>query len=72
MCFVLHGYDLPHKGPHKRSSTKGEHSSMVDDTPTLPKHGHQSHVMGTFKEWFWKNLFSKEFIEHQIDDFNTL
>jgi hypothetical protein len=47
MCFVLRGLDLQHEGPHRRSSAKGESSSMEEDTPTSVKHGCRSRFRGT-------------------------
>jgi hypothetical protein len=35
------------EGMHRRSSTKGECSSMEEDAPTSTKHGCQSRVRGT-------------------------
>jgi hypothetical protein len=38
---------LQHEGPHGGLSTEGEHSFMVEDSPTAAEHGRQRRVMGT-------------------------
>jgi hypothetical protein len=40
---------LQHEGTHGGLSTKGEHSSMVEDTPIIFEHGSRRHVMGTVR-----------------------
>jgi len=44
MCFALCNFDLHHEGPHRRSSAKGELSSIEKYAPTSAKHGRQIHV----------------------------
>ena len=46
--FTLRLY-LKHEGMHEGVSNKGEHSSMVEDTPTIAEHGHRRRVMGTVR-----------------------
>ena len=49
LCFMIHGYNLQHEGPQGGLSIEGEHSSMVEDTPTTVEHGHRRHVMGNIQ-----------------------
>jgi hypothetical protein len=46
MCFSLHDYTSNMKFHMAGISTKGELSSMVEDTPTTTEHGHQRCIMG--------------------------
>jgi hypothetical protein len=48
MFFSLRDY-LQHEGSHGGLSTKGEHSSMVEDASAYFEHGHQRCVMGTVR-----------------------
>jgi hypothetical protein len=40
---------LQHEGLHGVPSTEVEHSSMVEDAPTIVEHGRQRHLMGTIR-----------------------
>jgi hypothetical protein len=50
-CFTLHDY-LEHEGPLGSLSTKGGHSSMVEDTPTAFEHAVEDVSWELFEEWF--------------------
>jgi hypothetical protein len=48
MCFPLRNYTSNMKVLHGSLSVEGEHSYLVEDTPTTTEHGHRRHVMGIF------------------------
>jgi hypothetical protein len=52
VCFTLRVYELQHEGLHGSLSTKGECSSMVEDTPTTAEHGRQDVSLELFEEQF--------------------
>jgi hypothetical protein len=63
---------LQHEGLHGGISTKGEHSSMVEDALATIEHGLQIHFMGTVQGTVRERYLSEEFIERQLNEFNSL
>jgi hypothetical protein len=46
MCLTLRDYDLQHEGPQGGLSSKGERSSIMEDTSAAIEHGSRRRVMG--------------------------
>jgi hypothetical protein len=44
---------------------------LVEDAPTSTKHDRRRHVMGVVRGTFRERNLSKEFIEHQLNEFNA-
>jgi hypothetical protein len=72
MCLALHDYTSNMKVCMAVFQLKGEHSFMVEDAPTTTEYGRRRGVMGTIEEWFQERYLSEEFIEIQLNEFNTL
>jgi hypothetical protein len=72
MCLALHDYTSNMKVCMVVFQLKGERSFMVEDDPTTNEYGRRRGVMGTIEERFWERYLSEEFIESQLNEFNTL
>jgi hypothetical protein len=53
-------------------STEGERSFMAEDAPAPFEPGRRRHVMGTVRGTVPGEVCSKEFIEHQLNEFDAL
>jgi hypothetical protein len=72
LCFTLHNYDLQHEGLHGGISTEGELSSMAEDAPATLNMVIDDVSWELFEEWFQERYLSEEFVEHHLNEFNSL
>jgi hypothetical protein len=72
LCFTLRDHDLQHEGLLGGLSTEGEHSSMAEDTPATLNMVVDDVSWELFQEQFQKRYLSKEFVEHQLNEFDAL
>jgi hypothetical protein len=72
MCFTLCDYTSNMKFFMEVFILKGSALLCMEDAPTSTKHGCEDMSWEYFEEWFWERYFSEEFIEHQLNEVNTL
>jgi hypothetical protein len=71
VLFTLRIY-LQHEGPHDGLSTNGDRSSVVEALLPQLKMAVEDVSSKIFEEQLWERYISKEFIEHQLNEFNAL